>query len=215
MVLCALYYITPPTGPVFLKTASTRIWHHCTTIAVNILLDEGAQRSFITDNVSTQLQIDRKGCTTEPINIDIFGESETHYKHLDVTQIQLETRGTLLEMSTLTVPKISTPVKNYVYDSVCNYKYLQGLPLAHHMEKDVFEIDLLIGADYYWIIAEGNIVRGPGPTAVASKLLSGPTNLKNASVMTTLQKSHLLPMLTSNINYVTTEILKPWVGYHR
>ena len=57
------------------------------------------------------------------------------------------------------------------------------------MEKDVFQIDLLIGADYCWMIVEDDIVRGPGPTAVASKLgylLSGPTNLKNKSVMTTL-----------------------------
>ena len=56
------------------------------------------------------------------------------------------------------------------------------------MEKDVFEIDLLIGADYYSMIVVDDIVRGPGPKTVASKLgyrLSGPTNLKNTSVMTT------------------------------
>jgi len=38
-------------------------------------------------------------------------------------------------------------------------------------------IDLLIGADFYWDIVENHIVRGKGPTAVASKLgylLSGP-----------------------------------------
>ena len=42
---------------------------------------------------------------------------------------------------------------------------------------DSFTISILIGAYYYWTIAENPVIRGPGPTAVASKfgfLLSGP-----------------------------------------
>ena len=44
---------------------------------------------------------------------------------------------------------------------------------------DVFEILFLIGADYYWQIVEDRVIRGNGPTAVASQigyLLSGPVN---------------------------------------
>ena len=47
---------------------------------------------------------------------------------------------------------------------------------------------MLIGADYYWSIVEDKIIRGPGPTAVPSKLgflLSGPANIKPVSVMNT------------------------------
>jgi len=45
-----------------------------------------------------------------------------------------------------------------------------------------FGISLLIAADYYWMTVEDTVVRGPGPTAVASKLgyiLFQPTNMKN------------------------------------
>ena len=56
--------------------------------------------------------------------------------------------------------------------------HLQGLKLAHPItDEDLFQVDLLIGADYYWNIVEDHIVRGPGPTAAKSKigyLLSGP-----------------------------------------
>ena len=41
----------------------------------------------------------------------------------------------------------------------------------------MFEITVLIGADYYWQFIEDKIIRGDGPTAVKSKLgylLSGP-----------------------------------------
>ena len=91
-------------------------------------------------------------------------------------------------MSTLVVPKISCPMKNFVHKTVQNYDYLKDLKLAHSIEKGVFEIDMWIGADYYWSIVEDKIVRGPGPTAVSSKLgflLSGPTNIKPVSVMNT------------------------------
>ncbi|XP_006816215.1 uncharacterized protein LOC102809036 [Saccoglossus kowalevskii] len=48
------------------------------------------------------------------------------------------------------------------------------------------EIDLLIGADYYWSIVQDHVVRGHGPTAVKSKLgylLSGPSKLDSISVL--------------------------------
>lgn len=33
-----------------------------------------------------------------------------------------------------------------------------------------FELSILIGADYYWTFVEDQVIRGKGPTAVASKL---------------------------------------------
>ena len=56
--------------------------------------------------------------------------------------------------------------------------HLRGLKLAHPVTSDEnFAIYLLIGADHYWDIVEDTVIRGQGPTAVASKLdylLSGP-----------------------------------------
>ena len=55
---------------------------------------------------------------------------------------------------------------------------MQGLDLAHpYTYTTEFQINLLIGADFYWNIVENQIIRGNGPMAVQSKLgylLSGP-----------------------------------------
>ena len=181
---------THPTGPVLLKTASANLWHYNRGMTVNILLDEGAQRSFITEHTAEQLRVERSQCASEQVNLSTFGDKTPRSRQIDVAELELEdAAGRKLKLSALIVPRISTPVKNYVNTSVMNHQYLQDLRLAHHVSKDVFEIDLLIGADYYWTIVEDKVVRGPGPTAVASKLgylLSGPTNLETNAVLNTM-----------------------------
>ena len=48
---------------------------------------------------------------------------------------------------------------------------MRGLKLAYPITKqESFEIELLIGVDYYWDIVEDCIVRGNGPTAVKSEI---------------------------------------------
>lgn len=109
---------------------------------------------------------------------------------MEATQVKLELlSGSKLELTTLIVPTITSPVKNLINSTVLHHDYLKALPLAQQTEVDVFCIDLLIGADYYWNIVGDEVVRGSGPTAVSSKLgylLSGPTHLKDTSVMTTM-----------------------------
>ena len=73
--------------------------------------------------------------------------------------------------------------------------YLRGLKLAHPTTSDEsFEVSFLIGADYYWDLVEDHVIRGRGPTAVASKLsylLSGPlqtsSSLPSNTVVNPLQ----------------------------
>ncbi len=166
-------------GPVLLKTASAKLWKDQHAVHVNVLLDEGAQRSFVTEKIARLLQIDRSQCITEQISLATFGDTSPYKKHIPVTDFDLQLRKTgKLHMSTLIVPRISAPVKNYRNAAVASHDYLQNLLVADHADEDLFEIDLLIGADYYWSIVEDTTVRGPGPTAVDSKLgflLSGPT----------------------------------------
>ena len=92
--------------------------------------------------------------------------------------IHLQTEeGGEIEIKVLVVPQIAAPIENRI-KSVSNFAYLRGLKLAHPMSADdIFEINILIGADYYWDIVEDKIIRGDGPTAVKSKLgylISGP-----------------------------------------
>lgn len=185
--------LTPTgTGPVLLKTAEGTVTsmdnRHSTS--VNILLDEGAQRTFITENTVKQLNI--TSTRRETINLATFGTNTSGLRHMDVVDINLQTTsGQQVMLSALVVPQISTPVNNLVPATVLNYPYLQSVPLAKHSDSRTFNIDLLIGADYYWSIIEDTIVRGDGPTAVLSKLgflLSGPTHLKVSTMSTFVYK---------------------------
>jgi hypothetical protein len=160
---------TPTFGPVLLKTATARLWYKNQGLSVNILLDEGAQRSFVTEHTANLLQIKNEECTSELVNLATFGHNETKSKQLLSTLMQLETKsGEKLDISALIVPKISTPVRNYVQLSLQEHEYLK---------------------DLYWSIVGNHTVRGAGPTAVASKLgylLSGPTHIKNSHIMNTM-----------------------------
>ena len=49
--------------------------------------------------------------------------------------------------------------------------HLKGLKLAHPVSSGNFEINLLVGADFYWDIVQDKIIRGDGgPTAVVARL---------------------------------------------
>ena len=53
-----------------------------------------------------------------------------------------------------------------------NYKHLSNLNFAdNNTESKAFEIDVLIGGDYYWVFVCDEVVRGEsGPVALLTKL---------------------------------------------
>ena len=97
--------------------------------------------------------------------------AEKPYPELQVTIISLE-------INSGSKVQIAAPLQNLVPIPGNHYPYLHGLPPAHPVRSDDnFEINLLIGADFYWNIVQDRIVCGNGPTAVESKigyLLLGP-----------------------------------------
>lgn len=69
------------------------------------------------------------------------------------------------------------------------YQYLSNLDLADFGQSDSnLNVDILIGADYYWSLVTGRTKRGSGPTAIETRLgwvLSGRATgltLKSTSV---------------------------------
>ncbi|XP_069139306.1 uncharacterized protein [Argopecten irradians] len=162
---------------VLLKTAIAPVWsqfHHATA---NILLDEGAQNSFMTEDLAKELNIE----TTGTINMKIvaFGGSESQIRHLKTARIYIESvSGERIPIEVVILPKIAAPIEMKAQINAAKLPYLRGLQLANlvtHHEK--FNINLLIGADYYWSIVQHKVIRWSGPTAVKSKLgylLSGP-----------------------------------------
>ena len=74
------------------------------------------------------------------------------------------------------MPTICSPISNQsIKVALEEYPHLCGLNLADTStlsgDNDV-EVDILIGADYYWKLVTGTIKRGnkPGPVAVLTRL---------------------------------------------
>ena len=93
------------------------------------------------------------------------------------------TSETYLYVNAYAVPIICSPLQNQgVNFAASTYQHLSGLLLADSISADEnesnVEVDVLIGADYYWHFLTGAIKRGEsGPTALQTKVgwvLSGP-----------------------------------------
>ncbi|XP_063427126.1 uncharacterized protein LOC134710669 [Mytilus trossulus] len=181
---------------VLLKTAVAQVGANQHFMDTNILLDEGAQRSFLTQEVANKLHLQIEG--TELIQLSAFEGKDKTARHLENTTVYLKTdAGHVMPIKVLIVPFIAMPLQNQTSNIDTEYEYLRGLKLAHTTtEQDSFQISLLVGADHYRDIVEDHVVRGNGPTAVKSKigyLLSGPTYGKelNTSNDHTLNISHV------------------------
>ena len=151
---------------VLLKTAVSQVSVGNCSISTNILLDEGSQKSFITEDLAQTLQL--KPCGMSTLSLAAFGETNRNVRNLEEAVVHLETKhGGKLKMEVLIVPTIAAPLSNLTHYEALKLSYLQGIELDHPMSKDEhFETAMLIGADYYWDIVENDILRGMGPTAV-------------------------------------------------
>ena len=183
----------PPNKVCFLKTAITTIRASSHQTKANILFDEGAQRSFISEALASQLKLTTK--KKECVAISAFGGSTASNQSLPVATIFLMTTdGNEIPISVLIIPKIAQPLRNLPFSYVKQLPYLKGIQLTHAVSSNSeFEISVLIGADFYWSIVQETVIRGPGPTAVKSilgYLLSGPLdNCTNSSTPSVLHLS--------------------------
>ena len=198
-----LHSTTQPRQNVLLKTAVTKVSSLNFTQEAHILFDEGAQRSFISQKLADDLQLNPTG--TEIVNLASFGQESQNVRHIETATVYLITdRNEKIAIDVLIVPAIAVPLSN-VQREVKTLKYLRGLKLAHPVTDDGFEISLLIGADSYWKIVQNRVIRGKGPTAVQSKigyLLSGPRpiNKENNKVA-----QHMMNVITSPPNPLDLE----------
>ena len=183
-----------------LKTAIATVGHDLTHCEANILFDEGAQRSFITQTLANQLGV--RYTEKESIALSAFGAHSSSSRHLPVTNINIVTVcGEQIPLRVLVVEQIATPLQNRFRQQLHTVPHLTGLQLAHPVTSDEnFEISLLIGADHYWDTVKETVTRGQGPTAVESKLgylVSGP--LQTNSVNHTDTVVNLLQTLSSTM----------------
>ena len=187
---------TPKVSPIcLLKTAIAPVVNGHMRMNANILFDEGAQRSFMSVQLATELQV--KPTSSTQVALSSFGAESQSLQTLDVATVQVETlAGELIPISVLIVPTIATPISNSYHLALNTLPHLKGLKLATPITiNKEFTISILIGTDHYWSFVQDRIIRGDGPTAQQSKLgylLSGPM----PQVATQLSTSILLQLTT-------------------
>ncbi|KAL9976468.1 hypothetical protein ACROYT_G013775 [Oculina patagonica] len=153
---------------------------------VRILLDSCSQKSYINTRLRSKLGL--SPIATETVLIKTFGNSEASLKKCDVVQFALECQDNLtVFVNAYEVDLICGPIANQTIEVAQQcYPHLQGLPLADYSQGDEeLEVDILIGADYYWSVVQNHVVRGEihDPVAIRTRLgyvLSGSVNVANS-----------------------------------
>ena len=168
---------------------------------MRVLFDSCSQRSYICTRLRSKLGLPSFG--SETVLIKTFGNNEALLKKCDSVQFALECQDQLkVFVIAYEGELICGPIANLnqtIEIAQQNYSHLQGLPLADYCCGDEdLEVDIMIGADYYWSIVQNHVVRGKshGPVAVRTRLgyvLSGPINIAGAlQSSSTVNMSHFM-----------------------
>ena len=208
-------------APVLLQTAQAVVFNpqepNC-KVKVRIILHNGSQRTYLTDNLKNTLRLPSQ--RKKQVSIKTFGSTDERLEQVDVVAFGIELNGEPdLLLSAFTVPLIcqplqSQPVNRVIGDSKC----FSGLRLADYSTGEQnLDVNILIGSDYYWTLVTGHTIRGSqDPTAVHTKLgwvLSGPGSgdagdLQRNNLVTT----HVLKCANEPVSYegLEGELKKFW-----
>ena len=162
-----------------LQTAQAVVCNHDNgkRLRVRILLDNGSQRSYISEDVCKKLGL--KSLGKHCLNLNTFGSGKVARKHCEVVSLDLETSsGEVVNISGLTYLVVCSPIPSKV--DITEFSHLQGLQFGDNTFDGADDnIDILVGADQYFDIVIGDSIRGEeGPVAIRTKLgcvLSGST----------------------------------------
>ena len=145
-------------------------------VPINILFDFGSQRSFVSQELQRQLGL--KPQKIEKLNLNTFGSEKYVRTFCKRVNVNLEVSDEVVTISALSSPAVCSPLMSKV--DISNYPHLHGLTLADNSNASRKRIDILIGADHYYDIVIGDVIRGSeGPIAVSSRLgwlFSGPVS---------------------------------------
>ena len=140
---------------------------------VSILFDNCSQKSFLTQEAAKALNL--RGIRKEKIIINGFGGKYENLVILGIVRVIVHnTQGKKCGESELyVVPFMCKPLCNQEIElGQATYEHLVSLKLADSSDDEaMLNIDLLIGADYYWDFVMRDVIRGDyGPVAVKTSL---------------------------------------------
>lgn len=137
------------------------------SFVVRALLDVGSQSSFLTERLQNKLRL-----TKIPANVKVcgFNEGESECKNKCVARVISRTNGFSIDISCLVVPHITNSLPNFVFDKR-HLNIPTNITLADPRFDIPRDIDMLIGADYFWdLICVGQVkLDTHGPFAQKTK----------------------------------------------
>jgi hypothetical protein len=165
---------------------------------IRVIFDSGSQRSYITQHIKEQLNLNPgKG---ESLMIKTFGNNESSELKIceNVELVVKDSNGQFaVPVHLFVVPTICQPLGSQEIDKAKrNFAYLNDIELADSNNGESgIEIDMLIVADFYWKFFTGNIKQGEigGPAASETKLGWVPSSRNS---------------LLSSVNLVSTHVQK-------
>ena len=173
---------TTKTRPqVLLQTAVTyaKSPNGSNSIPVRVLLDSGSQRSYVTNSLRKRLGLPT--IKTETLNLNTFGNDTFTKQQCDMVRLSLKGNDRDRLITALCFLKICSPLTTTINPN--QYPHLQQLKLSDlnivSGDHSHSNIDVLLGADYYFDVLNGEILRGSaGPVAMNSSfgwIVCGPT----------------------------------------
>ncbi|XP_068761955.1 uncharacterized protein [Montipora capricornis] len=216
-------YVDQYRGSVLLQTATAEVvrpHNDSSPLNVRLVFDSCSQRSYVTQAVKEKLQLPVVG--RDSLLIKRFGESDARLRTCEMVQVGIKTLcDTTVYIQAYVVPVICGPLTQQSTElTQSSYEHLRDLPLADRAGGGVLAVSILVGADYYWSLVEGTLVRGAPwePVGLATKLgfvLSGPTMVMCDNVhanTVNLTATHVLKVESSVINHddLAAELKKFW-----
>ena len=118
--------------------------------SLNLLMDDGGTRSFITTKVAKELNLPTVG--EEQLDMTLFGNVCSGYQNFNIAEISiLCADNSVITIYPVIVPVIATNMilqSNLIIDQYPQFKQLMFAP--HVNDNLPFDIDILIGGDFYY-----------------------------------------------------------------
>ena len=140
---------------------------------VNLLFDNGSQRTYITSELRNRLKLPK--IRTERLFVKVFGNKNFKCQNFDIVPLNIFTSSNeIITIEAICTPVICEAITNQNVKTVSrNYNHLKNLKLADSSEKENKNIDILIGLDYYYQLVTGEIIRGEINEPVALNTVFG------------------------------------------
>nr|XP_047129387.1 uncharacterized protein LOC124809364 [Hydra vulgaris] len=155
---------------VLLQTAMVTVKNKDKTLRCRLLFDSCSQLSYISPSLRKKLFLPTLG--RKQLNIKTFG-NQSQTQNLEMVKLSILTLKNSLIPITCFVKPICAPLSGqYIEEAVDSFEHLKGINLADsNVDCKSLEVDVLIGADYYWSFFNGKVIRAnKGPVALQSSV---------------------------------------------